>query len=218
MPGATLNLGTVPHVTIPNVQPGALGMPLGSATTGVTIVDNFVQQTLMVDIITGAILTSPVLLYGLGVVATNFRGTFVQTDLGKQVDVPYWNTIAEFQDLENDGDELSYYQLSSKAERNYVRHAAIGLEITDWAQLFTTHGAQAQSEFGNQARMRWAQKADAKLISAAMTKAVAGNNADFAEDTQARRYLNVYSASVPRYFNDDLYIDGIGARGAIGIN
>jgi len=212
---AAMAAGNVPSQT---GMPGALGMPLGSADTGVTIVDNMVQQTLMLDIVTGAIITSPVLLYGLGIVATNFRGSFVQTDLGKQLSVPYWSTIGEFQDLDNDGDELQYYQMSNKAETNIVRHAAIGMAITDWTQLFTAHGSQSQAEFGNQARMRWAQKADKMLVSAAMTKAVAADNADFAEDTQARRYLDVYNASTPRYFNDELYIDGIGARGAIGVN
>jgi hypothetical protein len=218
MRAGTIDLGMAPFQTIQNAMPGSFGMPLGSADTGLTVVDNMVQQTLLLDIVTGAILTSPVLLYGLGIVSTNFRGNFVQTDLGKQISIPYWNTIAAFQDLVNDGDNVQFYQMMSKAETNFVRHAAIGMAVSDWTQFFTTHGAQSQTEFGDQARMRWSEKADSMLVSAAMTKAVAIDNPDFPEDTQARRYLNVYNGSTPRFFNDELYIDGIGARGAIGVN
>jgi hypothetical protein len=225
-------MGAAPHLAglpgmpsaMPGMQPmglppgGALGMPLGVSDTGVTVVDNITRETLLLDIVTGAILSDPVVLYGLGVVVTNFRGSFSQDQLGTAVKVPYWNILPEFQDLNSDGDKVNYYQLRSLAEENTIKHAGIGLQVTDWAQLFTRDGGRSQEEFANQARARWASKADGALLQEAMTKAVAADDTVFEENTQARRYLDVYNAGTPRYFGRELYIDGIGARGAIGVN
>jgi len=190
------------------------GGPVGQ--TGVTTVDDTLQQSVYTDIMSGAILTSGnLLLFGTGVVTTNFQVRYSQSDSGTTVKVPYFKVMPPMQTIVNDGDEGIPTKLESEEEQNLVRHGYIGAIMTEMAQLFSPFGGLMPAEFRAQAAIRNAEWADGLLIDEAISKAIA---ADAATNPRAKRFLTVYDATTAARFRRTVYLNGLKARGAMGFN
>lgn len=190
-------------------------MPMGQA--GVTTVDDTLQQSVYTDIMSGAILTSgSLLLFGTGVVTTNFSVRYSQSEAGTTVKVPYHKVMPPMQTIAVDGDEGIPTKLESEEEQNTVMHGYIGAIMTEMAQLFSPFGGLMPAEFRAQAAVRNAEWADLLLVNEAMTKAAA---ADAPGNPIAKRFLSVYSTLGPAVkFRRSLYLQGLTARGAMGFN
>jgi hypothetical protein len=202
-------------------QGGAMGMfPFGSGPmgqTGVTTVDDTLQQAVYTDIMSGAILTSGgLLLFGTGVVSGNFSVRYSQSEAGTTVKVPYFKVMPPMQTIASDGDEGIPVKLESEEEQNTVRHGYLGAIMTEMSQLFSPFGGLMPAEFRAQAAVRNAEWADGLLIDEAINKAIAAGTAT---NPQAKRYLSVYSATAPGVnFRRSTYLQGLRARGAMGFN
>lgn len=189
--------------------------PVGQA--GVTVVDDTLQQSVYTDIMSGAILTSgSLLLFGTGVVVTNFSVRYSQSEAGTTVKVPYFKVMPAMQTITADGDEGVPVKLESEEEQNTVRHGYLGAIMSEMAQLFSPFGGLMPVEFRAQAAVRNSEWADLLLVNEAIDKAIA---ADSASNPLTRRYLSVYSASNPPVkFRRTTYLQGLQARGANGFN
>lgn len=188
------------------------GMPLGQ--TGVTTVDDTLQQAVYTDIMSGAILTSGnLLLFGTGVVVGNFSVRYSQSESGTTVKVPYFKVMPPMQTIANDGDEGIPTKLESEEEQNVVRHGYVGAIMTEMAQLFSPFGGLMPAEFRAQAAVRNAEWADGLLVDEAISKGIAAGS------DQAKRYLSVYqTAAPPNKFRRTTYLQGLRNRGAMGFN
>ena len=189
--------------------------PMGQA--GVTTVDDTLQQSVYTDIMSGAILTSGgLLLFGTGVVVSNFSVRYSQSEAGTTVKVPYFKVMPAMQTIASDGDEGIPQKLESEEEQNTVRHGYLGAIMTEMSQLFSPFGGLMPAEFRAQAAIRNSEWADLLLVNEAISKATA---ADSASNPQVKRYLSVYSASAPPVkFRRSTYLAGLTARGASGFN
>jgi hypothetical protein len=194
------------------MMPGFSGP--GAYEIGTTTVDDTLQQKVYTDIVSGAILTSsPLLMFGSGVVMANFNARFAPGEEGTTVSVPYFDPIGPMQTLEPDGKPGVPYKITSHDEQNTIKHGYIGMAATEMAELFSPFGAQMRDEFQAQARVRNAEWADTLLVTEAVTKAVAAGDAA----ARAKRFLTKYVASGPPYkFRRQLWIDALHARGALG--
>lgn len=196
---------------------GGFNMPMPMGQTGVMVVDEQLQQKVYNSIISGAILTvGQLLLYGSGVVVSDFSPRYSQSEQGTTVYIPYFDAMPPVQTLANDGDAGQPVKVLNSEEQNTVKHGYIGRAMTDMTKLFSPFGGMIQSEFSSQARVRFAEWADLLLVTEAMTKAVA---ADTPTNPQIKRYKTVYSASAPpAKFRRQLYIDSLAQRGAFGFS
>lgn len=198
-------------------QYGNPSQMLGSAQTGVTTVDQMLQQKVYTDIVSGAILTlGPLLLYGLGAVITNFNFRYAQAEQGTTVYIPYWDVLPPVQTLAVDGDEGTPYQMQQSDEQNVVRHGYFGAAETVMAQLFSPFGGMMPSEFQAQMRIRMAEWADSLLLNEAISKTANTALTGAAKDA---RVLDIYQASgTPRKFRRIEYINGITQRATASAN
>jgi hypothetical protein len=194
-----------------------LGGPTPMGQAGVTTVDDTLQQAVYTDIMSGAILTSgSLLLFGTGVVTTNFQVRYSQSEAGTTVKVPYFKVMPPMQTIATDGDEGIPTKLESEEEQNVVQHGYIGAIMTEMAQIFSPFGGLMPAEFRAQAAVRNAEWADGLLVGAAMTKGLA---ADTTFSPQAKRYYSVYqTAAPPNKFRRAVYLEGLRRRGAMGFN
>lgn len=196
---------------------GLPGFGMPGATTGTMVVDEQLQQKVYQNIVSGAILTSSqLLLYGTGVVVTNFSARYQPSEEGTTVYVPYFNPMGPVQNLLPDGQPGIPQKITSSEESNIVRHGYIGMAMTEMTEMFSPFGGMLQGEFEAQARVRVAEWADGLLVDEAMTKAVA---ADSPTNPQSKRYKTVYVSSGPgSKFRRQLYIDSLAQRGAFGFS
>ncbi|GEM50021.1 phage major capsid protein [Deinococcus cellulosilyticus] len=72
-------------------------------------------------------------LYGTGIVVVN--PGLDSRSLGEKVQVPYFNSLGEFEDLATDGDELTPAELTSADDESPVLHSGKAFSITKWAQM-----------------------------------------------------------------------------------
>jgi hypothetical protein len=194
---------------------GLPGMP--GATTGTMVVDEQLQQTVYQSIISGAILSvSPLLLYGTGVVTTNFQARYSPAEEGTTVNIPYFDPMGPMQTLAPDGTPGVPQKIESSEETNTIRHGYIGMALTEMTTLFSPFGGMIPGEFQAQARVRNAEWADGLLVTEAMTKAVA---ADTPTNPQSKRLRSVYvSSGAPVKMRRQVYIDSLAQRGAFGFS
>lgn len=214
----TMSALGIPGSGAPTVQgfhPASFGMPQGQ--TGVITVDDQLQQKVYNTIISGAILTvGQLLLYGSGVVVSNFSPRYSQSETGTTVYIPYFNAMPAVQTIAVDGDAGAPVKVLSSEEQNTVKHGYIGREQTDMSQLFSPFGGMIQNEFSSQARVRFAEWADLLLVTEAMAKAVAADVPT--TNPRAKRFKTVYSTTVASKFRRQLYIDSLAQRGAFGFS
>ncbi|GEM44823.1 phage major capsid protein [Deinococcus cellulosilyticus] len=104
-------------------------------------------------------------LYGTGAVVTN-PGLSSET-LGEKVQVPYFNSLGEFETLANDGDALTPAQITSAADESTVQHAGKAFEVTNWAQMAAV--GDPYQEAANQMAEGAYRTFDKALITAAST-------------------------------------------------
>lgn len=104
-------------------------------------------------------------LYGTGAVITN-PGLTSET-LGEKVQVPYFNSLGEFEILANDGDALTPAQLTSAADESTVLHAGKAFEVTEWAKMAAV--GDPYQEASNQMAEGAYRTFDQTLITAAST-------------------------------------------------
>lgn len=96
-----------------------------------TVTNVFVPEVLADTL--SAVFAGRKALYGTGAVVTN--PGLSSTKRGTEVQVPYFNSLGEFEDLANDGDGLTPAQLTSAADTATVKHSGKAFEITNWAQM-----------------------------------------------------------------------------------
>lgn len=111
---------------------------------------------------------------------------------GEKVQVPYFNTLGEWEDLAEDA-ELQLADLTTDEDESSVIRTGKAFSITDWARLATDPDSDPYVEASRQlvegAMRRW----DKALIDSALTSPL---------------FLDVYNASTPRTLDYDLTVDG----------
>jgi hypothetical protein len=213
MAGANMGMPPIPGMS--GFNPASFGMPVGQ--TGVITVDEQLQQSVYNSIMSGAILTlSQLLLYGTGIVVTNFKPRYSQSEAGTTVKVPYFDVMPAVQTIAVDGDAGQPVKVESSEEQNTVVHGYLGRAQTEMTELFSPFGGQIQSEFSSQARVRFAEWADLLLVTEAMNKAVAADVP--VTNPRYKRFKTVYSATVASRFRRQLFIDSLQQRGAFGFS
>lgn len=113
---------------------------------------------------------------------------------GDTIQVPYFNTLGELDEIVNDGDSLTPVALTMTDETATVRHAGKAVELTAWAQLKAMY-ADPYKECARQFALMAQRKWDDALISTAGTSLPAGNVHD------------VWNAAVPVLLNWDVAVD-----------
>lgn len=213
MAGANMDMPKIPGMS--GFNPASFGMPVGQ--TGVITVDQQLQQSVYNSIMSGAILTlSQLLLYGTGIVVTNFQPRYSQSEQGTTVKVPYFDVMPAVQTIATDGDAGQPVIIESSEEQNTVRHGYLGKAQTDMTTMFSPFGGQINAEFSSQARVRFAEWADLLLVTEAMTKATAADVPT--TNPRAPRFKSVYSATTASRFRRQLFIDSLAQRGAFGFS
>lgn len=91
----------------------------------------FIPQVLA-DVLS-AVFVGKKALHGTGAVVMN--PGLSSSNMGEKVQVPYFNSLGEFEIVANDGDALTPAQLTSAADESTVQHAGKAFEITRWAQM-----------------------------------------------------------------------------------
>ena len=89
---------------------------------------------------------------------------------GDTVTVPYFETLGELEDIENEGDALTPEALSMEEETATVRHSGKAFEITEWARM--SAAGDPYAEAARQFQVIVARRADKALIDQA-TKDIA---------------------------------------------
>jgi hypothetical protein len=213
MAAPTMGMPSIPGMA--GFNPANFGMPTGQ--TGVITVDGQLQQKVYNSIVSGAILTlSQLLLYGTGIVVTNFKPRFSQSDMGTTVVVPYFDVMPPVQTIAVDGDAGQPVIVESSEEQNTVVHGYLGKAQTEMTAMFSPFGGQIDAEFSSQARVRFAEWADLLLVNEAMSKAVAADVPDV--NPRSNRFRTVYSATVASRFRRQLFLDSLQQRGAFGFS
>ncbi|WP_437309990.1 phage major capsid protein [Sorangium sp. So ce388] len=113
---------------------------------------------------------------------------------GDTVQVPYFNSLGELDEIATDGDSLTPVALTMTDESATVRHFGKAVEITTWAQLKAMYAdpyKEAARQFVEMSKRAW----DSVLIDAAGTSLPTDNVHD------------VWNASVPVTVNWDSLVD-----------
>lgn len=125
---------------------------------------NFVLvPSILQDTIRGR-LAGAVALYGTG--AAVISTTLGSTTKGERVQVPYFGTLGDFDDVTETG-VLVPAALTSDKDEAVVQHSGKAFEVTDWATLIAS--GDPYEEAANQMRDGWVRRGDKGLIDAART-------------------------------------------------
>jgi len=106
---------------------------------------------------------------------------------GDTVTVPYFGTLGEMEDIENEGDALTPESLSMSSETATVTHSGKAFSITEWARM--SEAGDAYAEAARQFRVITQRRVDLALI----TKATAGLSSDYILDISALPTANKIS-------------------------
>lgn len=117
-----------------------------------------------------------------------------RAQLGEKVIVPYFGTVGEMEDVDEDGQNLVPKKLSTTQEEAIVKHSGLALEATVWASLSGVEDPYAEG--ARQLVEAAERRADKALIDVAIA---AGSDL---------LTLDVYNAVTPRTINYDLVVDG----------
>jgi hypothetical protein len=90
-----------------------------------------------------------------------------RASIGRTVTVPYFANIGEFEDIATDGSALTPAALSMSSEQATVAHAALGFEMTTWAQA-AAYGGDLYAEGAKQIGQSAKRKMDRAIIDAAV--------------------------------------------------
>lgn len=124
----------------------------------------------LADAVRGAFAGKKAML-GSPAVVSDF--SLLSTQGGEKVQVPYFGTIGEFDDVSNEGDALTPAKITATEEEAAVVHAGKAFEITAWARMAATH-ADPYQEAARQIVEAALRKFDASLIAAAAASLPAG--------------------------------------------
>jgi len=142
----------------------------------------------------------------LGIVVTKDSFPLAGKDaIGQTVNIPYFSSIGEFQDNVSDGTPLTSVQMSQAAEQGTVVRGTLGVEVSRWANSGGPGegGKDIYQEAADQTVASAVRYMDRKIIDAA----VSGNN---------QLVIDKFSQTVPRNFDTDLILDGLGMLGDFG--
>lgn len=113
---------------------------------------------------------------------------------GDTIQVPYFNSLGELDEIATDGDSLTPVALTMTDETSTVRHFGKAVEITTWAQIKGLY-ADPYKEVARQFRIMAQRTWDKTLIAAG----AASLSASFIKD--------VYNATNPVLLNWDVMVD-----------
>lgn len=119
--------------------------------------------SILQDTISGK-LAGAIALHGTGAAVLNT--TLGSTTKGAKVQVPYFGTLGEFDDVTETG-ILVPAQLTSDQDEAVVQHSGKAFEVTDWARLVSQ--GDPYDEAATQMRDGWVRRGDKGLIEAART-------------------------------------------------
>ena len=167
---------------------------------GVTTTSNTVNPVLFGEAVTNAVSSHNAFigsgLVASGVVVVNPRLQDGKSKLGTTVEVPYFDSMGEFEDAA-DGVALTARTMGQTFELATVIRAGLMFDVTKWA-CDSPAGPDNMYTQGAQQVLTAAQRRIDKM---AIDAACASTNLPL---------VDVYSASVPRKIDYDLVADGIG--------
>ncbi len=112
-----------------------------------------------------AILGSMLAASGAAVVNPSFEGG--RTKLGKQVDVPYFGVIGEFEENVADGVAATPRKIGMTSEASIVTRDTLAVETTTWA--ITSASADPHAEASRQIIAAASRNADRRIVAAAVS-------------------------------------------------
>lgn len=123
---------------------------------------------------------------------------------GEKIDVPYFGTVGEMEDLEVEGDGLGTSALSTTTEESTVIHSGKGVSVSEWARIASAF-ADPYGEIARQVRESAGRRIDRGLIDAAVASGLPA-----AQDIDVFVATGLGSA---RTLDWDLIVDGRMASG-----
>lgn len=128
--------------------------------------------------------------------AASISGSLPDTARGGDlVKIPYFSALTDMDDLAAEGDALAPATLAETNQTATVQHAGKAFSVTQWAQIAADPRSDPYTEASRQL---------AELIRRRVDKALL----DVAIAADAPMTSDVYSASVPRTIDYDLYLAG----------
>lgn len=132
-------------------------------------------------------------LWGSPAVVASSEMPFGGKALGKKVEIPYFNSIGDFEELP-EGSALSPVKISASTEEALVRRAGKAFAITDWAHYLGMRG-DPYEEAARQIVEGAFRHFDKVILEEASASLPAMT-------------VDVYSATTPRTIDSDLILDG----------
>ena len=111
----------------------------------------------------------------------------------KIVNIPYFNSLGDFQIVPTDGDALDIRKISHSKEQANVEHAGVSFSMTDWARM-AAGGGDPYVEGARQMAEGFTRAVDQCLITAAL---------------ESSQKIDVYSATAPRKLDLQLMNQGL---------
>lgn len=161
-----------------------------------TTKDNVIIRELFDEAVQGvlaqknALMGSALASIGAAVVAGDMPESF--DGVGNVINVPYFGTLGDFDDVSTDGDALTPKAMGQVKEQAQVAHSGLAFEVSRWARA--SEGGDIYEEAARQVQVALARKMDALCITAAC------GSGGLVKD--------VHSATVPRKFDYDLMVQG----------
>lgn len=130
----------------------------------------------------------------LGIVTVNDSFDGGQKEIGKEIHVPYFGTIGDFQENVTDGDAANVTSVAQTDEKAIVSRDSLAFEATRWAK--NSVGKDAYEEGVDQLALAAARAMDRRVIKACI-------------NAPGGLKLAKYSASAPSFLNYDLMVEGM---------
>lgn len=136
----------------------------------------------------------------LGAVAISDTFTGDASEIGKEVSVPYFGTIGEFQENVDDGEAAEVAKLAQTKETAHVSRDTLAFEATRWSR--SSVGKDAYDEGVEQLVVAAARAMDRRVIKSALPAGAGGT----AQSPGLK--VAAFNATTPRFFDYDLMVEG----------
>ncbi len=140
-----------------------------------------------------AFIDSPMAAAGVVVVRPDMPAG--ESRVGETINVPYFDSIGEFEDVAADGDALTAKTFGQSKEQATIAAAGLMFNTTRWAEM-----ASVGKDIYEEGKRQTLRSVRRKMDSAAIAAAVASGTGQLVVDK--------YSATVPRVLDWDLLCDG----------
>lgn len=127
------------------------------------------------------------------------RGTMPESGpdvIGNKISVPYFESLGDFQDLATDGDQITPVKVGMTREDTFIKRSGLAFQITQWAR--SNPLGDVYQNGAQQLMLAATRRMDKAVIDAAVDSSISGPGL----------VLDKFSATNPRFFDYDLFVDG----------